>query len=148
MDIPVEFVGVQFQNLWDHKDNKRKADTKIEFFLQGERLRQIVHQQCRLFSTMVAKYPFIKFHVGPHNIILHPRNDPKKQALSTLFILRDANIEREIKDWPKEWFSQHKEGPATQQASQGGPQENPPQDHTDTGTQEHQDDSQEEEEEY
>ena len=47
---------------------------------------------------MVAKYPFINLYMGPHNILLHLRNDPKKQALLTFFILRDADIEREIKD--------------------------------------------------
>ena len=45
MEIPMDFLGVQFQNLWDHKDNKRKADTKLAFFLQGETLRQIMCNQ-------------------------------------------------------------------------------------------------------
>ena len=98
MDILVEYINTKFQNLWDDKDNKRKNDTKIEFFLQGERLRQIMRKQYRLKPAMVVRYPFINFHTGPHNIILYPRNDPKKQALSTFFIIRDAYIEREIKN--------------------------------------------------
>ena len=53
-----------------------------------------------------ARYLFIHFQVGPHNIILHPGNSPNKQALLTFFILRDADIEREIKEWPKEWIGQ------------------------------------------
>ena len=101
MDVPVELLGASFQNLWDHKDNKRKADTKLAFFLQGERLKQIVRKQYRPKLVTVAKYPFIHFHAGLHNIIMHLRNDPKKHSLSTFFILRDADIEREIKEWPK-----------------------------------------------
>ena len=112
MDIPVEFLGTQFQTIWDHKDSKRKADTKLAFFLQGERLRQIARQQCRMFPTMMAKYPFINFYVGPHNILSHMRNDPKKQVLSTFFIIKDVDIEREIKYCPKEWLSQRVEVPA------------------------------------
>ena len=54
-------------------------------------------KQYRLFPTTVARYPFIKFHMEPHNIILYSCNDPKKQALSTFFIIRDADIERKIK---------------------------------------------------
>ena len=61
MDIPVEFLGARFQNLWDHKDSKHKADTKIEFFLQGERLRQIVRKQYQLKPVMVVRYLFIHF---------------------------------------------------------------------------------------
>ena len=78
MDIPVEFLGAPYQNLWDHKDSKRKTDMKLGFFLQGERLRQIVCKQYRMKPTMVSRYSFIHFKVGPHNIILHPCNDPKK----------------------------------------------------------------------
>ena len=41
MDIPVELLHILFKNLWGHKDSKCKADVKLAFFLQGERLRQI-----------------------------------------------------------------------------------------------------------
>ena len=121
MDIPVELLGMPFQNLWDHKDNKRNPDTKLTFFLQGERLRQIVHKQYRKKPAMVARYLFIHFQEGPHNIILHLHNDPKNQAQSTFFILKDAYIEREIKDWPKEWISQRVEVLKEQQVQQGVP---------------------------
>ena len=98
MDIPVEYLDTQFQNLWDHKDNKSKNDTKIEFFLQGERLKQIMCKHYRENPTMVSMYPFINFHTGLHNIILYLCNDPKNQEISTFFIIRDADYEREIKD--------------------------------------------------
>ena len=98
MDILVELLGMPFQNLWDHKDSKCKTNMKITFFLQGERLRQIVRKQYRLKLATMAKYPFMYFHIGMHNIIMHPNNDPKKHNLLTFFILRNAYIEREIKD--------------------------------------------------
>ena len=60
-----------------------------------------MRKKYRLFPTTVAMYPFINFHAGPHNIILYLCNDPKKQELSTLFILRDEDIETKIKDWTK-----------------------------------------------
>ena len=33
MEIPVEFLGAPYQNLWDQKDSKCKTDMNITFFL-------------------------------------------------------------------------------------------------------------------
>ena len=107
MDILVELLAMPYQNLWDHKDTKCKTNAKLTFFLQGESLRNIVCKKYRLRPMIVAKYPFIHFHARLHNIIKQPCNHPKKKELSTLFMLRDVDIEQEIKDWPKEWFSQY-----------------------------------------
>ena len=105
MDIPVQFLGRPYQNLWDHKDNKCKNDARVIFFLQGERLWKIVRTQYRLTPTTVAKYPFIQFHAMHDNIILPLRGDPNKKALTTLFIFKDANIEREVEDRPEDWLT-------------------------------------------
>ena len=93
MDIPVQFLGRPYQNLWDHKDSKHKNDARIIFFLHGERLRQIVRTQYQLTPATVAKYLFIQFHAAHHKIILQLRWDPNKKSLPTFFILRDADIE-------------------------------------------------------
>ena len=61
MDIPIELLGMPYQNLWDHKDSKHKTDARLAFFLQGGRLKQIVRKQYRLKPATVAKYPFIHF---------------------------------------------------------------------------------------
>ena len=81
--------------------------------------------QYRLTPATVAQYPFIQFHAVHHNIILQPRGDPKKQALPTFVILKDADNEREIKYWPEEWLSHQEKVPPRQRVPQENPLENP-----------------------
>ena len=92
MYVLVELLSMSYQNLWNHKDSKCKTDAKLALFLQGERLRKIPRKKYRLKPMTVDKYPFIHFHAGLHNIIMHLHNEPEKQELSTFFILRDADI--------------------------------------------------------
>ena len=82
---------------------------------------------CRLTPAMVSKYPFIQFQVDPHNNILQPCGDPRKQALPTFFILENADIEREIQDWLVEWLTQYETPLERQIEPQEGSLENPTQ---------------------
>ena len=52
---------------------------------------------------------------------MHPCGDPNKQALPTFFLLKNADNEQEIKDWPVECLTQY-EKPVEQQI---GPEEAP-----------------------
>ena len=45
----------------------------------------------------------IKFVIGPHHILSHPRQDPYHQWLRTQFLLLKEEVKAITQDWMEEW---------------------------------------------
>ena len=64
----------------------------------------VIKNKYRIRVVTVQRYAmFINFQAGVHNIILELKEDPTKKAHPTGFMIKNADVDTIIHDWPLEW---------------------------------------------
>ena len=87
VDVPVPCWGARYQNIWYDKENTQlKRDNNIEFYLQGEALRDYIRKHVRITEETVQWFrKIIIFSVKAHDIFLQLWQEPQKKWLDMQF---------------------------------------------------------------